>query len=277
VSQGPGEGIDPAWLLLRAPADARARTTSTAPLTDALARHLRRGHHDGAAVRLLDVGAGAGAGASWLRARLPFDQRWRLVDHDPRILAAAAATVDGWGRTVLAGVAGLPAVLADEPADVVTCQALLDLLTPDEVDALLASAVACRAAVLLGLSVDGDVDLSPSHPDDRMVGEAFDAHQRRAGRLGPDAGAYAADALHGHGYAVTVAATPWHLGATEPALTRAWIRGRAEAATEQEPGQAERIAAWRRSREDALASGRLEALVGHTDVLGLPAPRGRAA
>jgi hypothetical protein len=265
----PRGAVDREWLRLRGPADERARTAYATHLADALAGHLAGRRGPGGAVRLLDVGAGTGAGASWLRPRLPFAQRWRLLDHDPRILPATPA-VRGWARTVVAGVAELPAVLADEPAEALTCQALLDVLTAHEVDVLLASAVACRAAVLLALSVDGDVDLSPGHPDDDAVGEAFDAHQRREGRLGPDAAGYAADALRGHGYDVSVAATPWRLGPAQSALTRAWVHGRAQAALEQRPDRAGRVAWWRRSREEAARRGRLHAVVGHTDVLGLP-------
>jgi trans-aconitate methyltransferase len=265
----PAGRVDTWWLGLRERADVRSRTTYGAHLADALARHLAGRHPDGA-VRLLDVGAGTGAGASWLRARLPFEQDWRLVDHDPAILAEAAPTAQGWGRALVAPVSELPDVVADEPADVVTCQALLDVLTAHEVDDLVTSAVASRAAVLLGLSVDGRVHLTPGHPDDHAVGEAFDAHQRRAGRLGPDAGAYAADALRRHGYDVTVAATPWRLGPAESALTHAWVHGRATAALEQEPGRGERTAAWRQSRAEAARAGRLQAVVGHTDILGVP-------
>jgi hypothetical protein len=278
-SQPPGAVVDPGWLSLRGPADARARTKFATDLTEALAQHLsRRGFADGGHVRLVDVGAGAGAGARWLGSKLPFEQDWRLVDHDPRILAAAARPpAHSRERAVVAGVEELPRLLSAEPAEVVTCQALLDVLTADEVDIMVEAAVACEAAVLLGLSVTGTAEISPRHPDDDLVGAAFDAHQRRAGRLGPEAGQHVVVALRGYGYGVTVTDTPWHLGPADSDLTRAWLQGRADAALEQEPGQRARITRWLRSREATARRGGLDVVVGHVDVLGLPPDRAGAA
>jgi hypothetical protein len=272
VNQAPANGVDPGWLDLRGPADVRARTTYAAELTALLNRHLsHRLHDDNAEVRLVDVGAGTGTGAGWLRDRLPWEQDWRLVDHDPRLLAVAPATGEGWARVVVAGVADLPALLADEPAHVVTCQALLDILTAEEADAVISPAVASGAALLLSLNVTGEVEISPPHPDDAFVAHAFDAHQRRAGRLGPDAGAYAARVLRDQGYDVTMAATSWHLGAAESALTRVWLEGRASAAAEQRPDEAVRIGRWLENRDWLAQQGELTAVVGHVDVLALPA------
>jgi len=297
----PAEGVDPAWLQLRRPADVRARSTFGSGLVDDLADHLTgltaaqeadnradnraeqstRGTDQPDAVRLVDVGAGTGSGAHWLRDqladRLPGGlgdrQHWRLVDHDPDLLASAPPAADGWAHGVVATVHELPAVLAAEPADVVACQALVDVLTAVEVDAMLAPAVGSDAAVLLALSVTGEVVLSPLHQDDEMVAEAFDAHQRRARRLGPDGGAYAAHALQQQGYTVTVAATPWCLGAPDTDLLRAWLQGRADAAGEQEPGLRERVRHWHESRDRQARDGELSVVVGHIDVLGLPPRR----
>jgi hypothetical protein len=281
LRQAPVDGVDPAWLRLRGPADARARTTFASGLADDLAAHLSERVDGSAEVRLVDVGAGTGAGARWLRdrldARLSVPQHWRLVDHDSHVLAFATPAADGWASAVAATVEGLPALLAEEPADVVTCQALVDVLTAPEVDAMVTTAGDCGAAVLLALSVTGEVVLSPSHHDDDMVAEAFDAHQRRAGRLGPDGGAYAAHGLRRQGYTVTMAATPWHLGAADGDLLRAWLQGRADAALEQAPGRADRIRDWLQSRDQDARRGGLSAVVGHVDVLGLPPRTGASS
>ncbi len=267
-------GVDPGWLALRGPADARARTTYASGLTARLAEHLaNRTEDDAGPAHLVDVGAGTGAGARWVRERLPVRQDWRLVDHDARLLAAVPPSVRRWSRGITAGIDELPRLLAEEPAHVVTCQALLDILTAEEIDALLAPAMESDAAVLLSLTVTGEVVLSPAHPDDAVVAEAFDAHQHRDGRLGPRGGFYAAEQLRRHGYAVATAPTPWHLDATDEALLLAWLRGRAAAALEQERGLAERIRRWQQTREAAVRRGELSAVVGHVDVLGLPTTR----
>jgi hypothetical protein len=264
--------VEPRWLSLRGPADARARTTFGAGLAADLARHLlSRLSGDGQVSRLVDVGAGTGAGATWLRRRLPVRQDWRLLDQDPHLLEMAPPAVEGWARGIAADVAELPGLLADRPAHVVSCQALLDILTADQLDDLLGTAAASGAAVLLGLSVTGEVALTPSHPEDGPVAEAFNAHQRRAGRLGPDAAAHATAVLRDHGYAVTTAATPWQLGPSDVALVRAWLRGYARAACEQQPEDADRFDAWHRSRDRSAGDGGLDVVVGHLDILGLPA------
>ncbi|WP_347352892.1 hypothetical protein [Intrasporangium sp.] len=304
--------VDPGWLALRGPADFRARTECAAGLAEALGRWLcRRRPADPA--RLVDVGAGTGAGAAWLRPRLglPLErQRWWLVDHDPDLLARAEPVAQGWAVPVVADLAqpvgvpvvadlaqpvGVPAAadLAVPPAadvyvpavadldvpvgqtvDAVTCQALLDLLTPREVHALVGPAVDSQAAVLAGLTVTGRVDLRPVHPADELVGEAFNAHQRRADRLGPDAGEFVADLLRDRDYAVTVVATPWCLREPDRELAEAWLCGRAEAAVEQQPRDAARIEAWLADRLSWARSGRLDAEIGHVDVLGLPPSTG---
>lgn len=267
-----GGHVEPRWLSLRGPADARARTTFGAGLAADLAGHLvSRLSGDGQVARLLDVGAGTGAGATWLRPRLPVRQDWSLLDQDPGLLELAPPVAEGWARGIAADVAELRGLLAERPADVVTCQALLDILTADQLDDLLATAAASGAALLLGLSVTGEVTLTPSHPDDGSVAEAFNAHQRRAGRLGPDASAYAAGVLRDHGYAVTTAATPWRLGPTDVDLVRAWLDGYAVAACEQQPDDTDRFDAWRRRRDRSARDGGLDVVVGHLDVLGLPA------
>ena len=47
---------------------------------------------------------------------------------------------------------------------------------------------ACAGLPLLfALTVIGRVTLSPAEPLDARIGAAFNAHQRRGGRLGPDA------------------------------------------------------------------------------------------
>lgn len=256
--------IAPDWLVLRERADAVAREPALRTLIPPLLEHLAsRGSRP---PRVVDVGAGTGAGARWLRPHLPPDSGWRLVDHDPGLLALA----EPGARTVRADVRDLPDLLAQEPADLVTCQALLDLLTAGDVESLVGAAAAGGAALLLGLTVTGEVRLTPSDPLDDALGDAFDAHQCREGRLGPGATAATLDSLRRNGYAATAVATQWRLAAQQSDLLLAWLDGRAAAAAEQEPARAEDFARWSAGRRDLAARGELTAVVGHVDVLGLP-------
>ncbi len=257
------------WLALRRPADTKARDASAGNLAEDLDGFLRGrcGHR---AARLIDVGAGTGSGAAWLRPRLGLPQQWLLLDRDPALLAAAPPVADGWAEPMVADLADLRKVLATRPADALTCQALLDLLTADEIRDVAGAAADLGAAVLASLSVTGETVIRPAHRTDGLVASAFNAHQQRFGRPGPDAGRLLDSLLTELGYRVTAATTTWRLGSGAAELTRQWLEGRASAAVEQSPADAAVIGDWLAARLADLRAGRLRAEVGHVDILGLP-------
>jgi Methyltransferase domain len=258
-----------AWLAVREPADAAARDPGLA----------------GRAARLVgdrpvvhDLGSGTGSMGRWLAPRLPGPQRWIMYDRDPDLLAAAAAGLRGVraadgsevsGRTRCVDITALtPDELAD--ADLVTCSALLDMLTAGDVDKIV-TACGDRPA-LFTLSVVGDVTLSPAEPLDRDIEAAFNAHQRRttaAGRalLGPDAPAAAAAAFRRRGATVETRATPWRLGTGYSNLIGEWLRGWVDAAVEQVPRLADRAGPYLERRLAQAAMGDLSVTVGHSDLL----------
>ncbi|WP_181780260.1 class I SAM-dependent methyltransferase, partial [Pseudonocardia pini] len=157
----------PDWLALREPADAAARSTD---LVEGL-----RGR-DLAVVR--DLGCGSGSMGRWLRPLVPAGT-WYLHDRDPVLLDIAARDggipVPG-DLTALTDLAG---------TSLVTCSALLDLLTAPEIDRLVDLCVTAGAAALFTLSVTGGARLDPAEPLDVEFAAAFDAHQRRSSLLGP--------------------------------------------------------------------------------------------
>src|SRR5262249_2374827 len=135
-----------------------------------------------------DLACGSGSMGRWLAPLLPGPQRWILHDRDADLLALAAADVPDGAvavETRLSDITQLgPADLAD--ATLITASALLDLLTADELTAVIEACAAAACPVLLTLSVTGHVELAPADPLDARVAAAFDAHQRRAtprGRL----------------------------------------------------------------------------------------------
>jgi hypothetical protein len=156
-----------------------------------------------------------------------------------------------------------------EPADlagasVVVASALLDLLTADELASMLR---ACAGRpLLLALTVVGRVELTPAHPLDARIGAAFNAHQRRDGRLGPDAVVAAVARLDG----AEVRPSPWRLGPPEAGLTAEWLEGWVAAACEQEPALAAAARAYRDLRSAQIAAGELSVVVDHADLLVLP-------
>jgi SAM-dependent methyltransferase len=273
----PARPVDPDWLALREPADARSRDGAAdvivSPLLDWFAG--QPAHPDDHRLHVVDLGAGTGANLRWLAPRLASlgeaadlgSQRWTLVDHDPRLHAwGPAETV-----TVRADVSDLSQVVADAGgADLITAAALLDLLDTPQLTAVVETVVGLGIPALFTLSVTGTVVLDPGDPLDGPLASAFDAHQRREGRLGPDAGDEVARLFEEHGWVVVQAPTPWVLVPGEAALIDAWIEGRAEAAVEWDPDLAAPAATWIASRRAQLATGELRAVVGHLDVLALP-------
>jgi hypothetical protein len=246
-------GVSPEWLALRAPADAAARSGE---LAEILARHLP------ATGRLVvhDLGGGSGAMGRWLSPRLPRPQHWVVHDRDADLLKLAEgpfetrrSDITRLTRDDLAG------------ASVVTASALLDLLTAEELDRMLG---ACAGLpLLLALTVVGRVSMRPAEPLDAQIGAAFDDHQRRGDRLGPDAVAAAVDAVEAE---VLVRPSPWHLGADHGDLTAGWLRGWVDAACEQEPGLVAEAGPYRDRRLAQLAAGGLSVTVEHADLLVLP-------
>ncbi|HMJ94280.1 MAG TPA: hypothetical protein VK486_00390, partial [Thermoleophilaceae bacterium] len=193
--------VSPEWLLLREPADAAARS---AELAERLGRQLA----SGGPFVIHDLGGGSGAMGRWLAPRLPGPQHWVVHDRDADLLALAVAGAPG-PATVESRRSDITRLTRGElaGASLITASALLDLLTADELARVLFACAGCP--MLLALTVVGRVTLTPEEPLDALMGAAFNAHQRRGRRLGPDAVPAAVDELRGTGAEVLVRPSPW--------------------------------------------------------------------
>jgi hypothetical protein len=263
--------VSAAWLRLRESADAAARAPEfVGPVRCQL---------DGARpVVIHDLGAGTGAVGRWLAPRLPGPQRWIMHDRDADLLhRAAAGTVDA-----VAG--GEPVAVETRRCDIsrlaagdlagaslVTASAVLDLLTAEEVDRVVAACAGAGCPALLMISVTGCVELTPADPLDAEIAAAFTAHQRRTvgGRtlLGAGAADATVAAFARRGVAIRVRSSPWRLGAEQADLASAWFAGWLAAACEQRPDLIRATAAYSARRLAEAASGRLRVVVGHADLL----------
>jgi SAM-dependent methyltransferase len=245
------------WLGLREPADAAARAADLVQLLPGPIRTIR------------DLGCGTGSLGRWLAPRLPAPQHWIMADRDPALLAYAAANMPFDGVTVqteLGDVTDLTAAdLVD--TDLITCSALLDLLTEEEVGDLAAACAASGTPALFTLSVAGEVTFEPARPADKSVEAAFNEHQRRIedGRrlLGPDAPAAARAAFEKAGATVFTRPSAWQLGPDMAELTSEWLGGWVAAAQEQRPDL--RLDDYLRERRDNLP----HVTVGHVDLLAI--------
>src|SRR3954470_21838171 len=138
MSSVPERPIAADWLALREPADTRTRDAVAEEIVPPLLERLEKAAETG--VRIVDLGAGTGANLRWLAPRLPHPdrQQWLLVDHDPGLLARGPVQA----TAVRADVVDLGTVLAEHGgADLVTAAALLDLLKPAEVTAIVDAVV----------------------------------------------------------------------------------------------------------------------------------------
>ncbi|MBD3005177.1 class I SAM-dependent methyltransferase [Streptomyces sp. 5-10] len=262
----------PDWLELREGADAAARSPE---LLEALGPQL-----SGPPLVIHDLGCGTGSMGRWLAPRLSGPQLWILHDRDPELLDRAAvrmprAATDGSRITIATARGDLSRLTAStlDGASLVTASALLDVLTPEEVDGIAAACAEAECPALLALSVVGRVELTPADPMDAEITEAFNAHQRRGGLVGPDAMAVASEAFARHGATVRTHASPWVLGAEQSALTAEWLRGWVGAAVEHRPELGAHAEAYLRRRLAMAAAGALRVVVHHHDLLALPAPR----
>lgn len=264
-----------AWLALREPADAAARSSE-------LVEQLRTRLPADRTATVHDLGCGTGSMARWLVPRLSGPQHWVLHDRDPDLLAVAAEQPPSSAAEADAPVTtetrrrDVTRLGADElaGADLITASALLDVLTTVELDRLVAACAAAGCPVLVTLTVTGRVALAPADPLDDSVGQAFNAHQRRAtpaGRLlGPDAVEAAGEAFVRRGMEVSTAPSPWRLGPGDDALLAKWFAGWVSAACEQRPELRTQAPAYRRRRRAEAAAGGLVATVDHTDLLAWP-------
>lgn len=274
----------PEWLQLREVADAAARAQDLLdPLRNRLAGLLGRpGQADGAdGLVLHDLGCGTGSMGRWLAPRLDGPQHWVLHDRDPYLLHFAAvasprAAGDGSRVTVETRRGDVARLTPDAltGACLVTASALLDVLTREEIGTLATACVGAGCPALLTLTVAGRVELTPADPLDAEITEAFNAHQRRTGLLGPDAVTVACEEFSERGATVRVHPSPWRLGPESAPLTAQWLRGWVGAAVEQRPELREPAERYLRERLAACEAGELRVVVHHSDLLALPRAAG---
>jgi hypothetical protein len=266
-------GFSAQWLALREPYDLRARS---AGVLDAVAAAFR----NQPAVAVVDLACGAGASLRAIGPRLPPRQSWRLVDNDLGLLARTAALAQPPRLSVTAQAVDLARDLElalDGPLDLVTCSALLDLVSAPWLERLVVEAAARRLPVYAALSYDGRATLEPSDAFDAEMVAAVNRHQRRdkgfGPALGPQAAALAVARFEGVGYGVVQGRSDWIFRPQDGAIQESILAGWATAAGELGDVPLDRIAAWFTHRRELVADGRAGLQVGHIDLFATPMGR----
>jgi len=294
--------FSPDWLALREPFDRAAREATSLDLQELLDT-AAAASEAGDAYRVLDLGCGTGANLRALAPKLRGRQRWHLVDHDARLLAALPRVMGDWAQThrlktptpespdslVVEGpdwrvelswqkadlVHDLDA-LPFEGSQLVTSSALLDLVSASWLAALLTKVHEAGAALLCSLTVDGRTEWQPAMPTDAQMAKLFAAHQHRdkgfgGPALGADAVPRAVERLVALGYRCVQAGSDWQVASAAGGarMLERMVDGHAEAALEQDPSARDLVLTWRLQRLVQLPRSSLQ--VGHTDLLAMPA------
>lgn len=264
-------GFSPDWLELREPCDTRARSEE---LVIALRSLL-----PSRPLRVLDLGAGTGANIRYLAPLLGGEQRWCLVDNDPRLIERQPSSLGGahFRCEVLSQRLDLVTELSSLPVSecqLVTASALLDLVSADWLASLASRCAALGVPVLFSLSYDGRVQCLPNDPDDEWVIDLVNLHQRGdkgfGPALGPDATRYACEVFAALGFQTRIAPSDWVIESDERAFQRELIAGWSGAARELAPSESARIERWHRQRDADIMSGSSRIRVGHQDFLAWP-------
>lgn len=287
-------GFSADWLRQREPFDLAARSQSLATgLRTAL------GQQGSTALRIVDLAAGSGANFRALAPLLEADQEWRLVDHDPLLLAAQRTEITRWASRhgwhchdqdgALAIHAGTARWLVRnqqldlahdlEDIDLASCDGLvttafLDLVSATWLDRLSALLARTRRPLLATLTVDGRRTWFPGKPADRLVADAFLSHQNGDKGFGPSLGVratpYLAASLVAAGYQISTQASDWHIGQEHSDMLLSMAREAAAVATETDPSDQPAVSSWLADKASDIRQGVLSLEVGHQDLLAVP-------
>ncbi|MGD9510241.1 MAG: class I SAM-dependent methyltransferase [Geminicoccaceae bacterium] len=263
------DGFSPDWLDLREPFDTAARD---AALLDRLASWRR----DRGQLHVTDLGAGTGGNLRRTATRLGGAQRWALVERDPALIRAGQARLGGeaveWRYRQLDLATELEA-LGDEPCDLVTASALLDLVSREWLARLVALCRCSGAALYITLTYDGRIEWDPEDPCDAPAVRLVNQHQRTDKGFGPACGpeAVAELAMLLGRDTVELASSDWVLKPEASALQSELMRGYLHAALAMAPDAALELDLWADRRRSRIAEDDSCLRVGHTDLLLLPA------
>jgi hypothetical protein len=277
------------WLAVREPADLTARSAT-------LVERVRHALASTDTVRGLDLCTGTGSNLRYLIDRLPGRQTWLAADRDVRLLEELPTKLKTWadGRGYSMRTEGRVSSLRGgrcecdvetramdldrleaglfEGRNLVTASALLDLVSESWLRLLAARCREAGATALFTLTYGGRSSCDPVEPEDDMVRDLMNVHQKTdkglGGRAeGPDAWSVAERVFTEAGYRVECAPSDWSIGPSERTFQRMLIEGWARAAVEIAPERADPIADWLRRRLEHLEAGRSRIVVNHVDMV----------
>jgi hypothetical protein len=266
-------GFSADWLAMREPYDQRARNHDVLVTLKTAFSHLP-------SMSVVDLACGTGATRRAIVNELPRPQNWKLVDNDLSLLARAAAAPAPAGcttRTVPIDLVRDLEVALDGACDLVTCSALLDLVSEQWLDRLVTECAARRLPLYAALTYDGRVTLEPSDRMDEIIIDAVNHHQMSDKGFGPALGPVASAALSNGfralGYEVDEGPADWNVAPADADMQRSTFTQWAMAAKEMGGMSVTNVASWLERRLELVAAGKSRIVIGHTDVLARPMMR----
>jgi hypothetical protein len=260
--------FSPQWLALREPYDQAARNP-------AVLEAVRTAFAGFPAVRVADLGCGTGSTMRAVSPLLPARQDWRLLDNDAALLEAAhdAAPPTCEVTTVQVDLAAdLGRALADD-TDLVTMSALLDLVSVQWLERLVAMLAIGGRPLYAALSYDGCVSLMPACRNDDTVIAAVNRHQLTdkgfGPALGPQAAATALDRLRRQGFAILEGRSDWSFGPADRDIQLEMLDGWTGAAAAMGVESA-LLDDWLAERRAHVEAARSQMRVGHLDFFAAP-------
>jgi hypothetical protein len=263
-------GFSHDWLSMRESYDIRARNPAVLALVAAQFAQLP-------SMTIVDLACGTGATRRAIAEQLPKPQHWHLVDNDLGLLARAGSLPSPTGcttRTMPVDLVRDLEIALDGATDLVTCSALLDLVSEEWLDRLMTECAARRLPLYAAISYDGRISLEPADRIDADIIAAVNEHQGRDKGFGQALGPRATDALAKRcgalGYQLNDGRSDWMLGPEDQSMQRAVLTQWAQAAQEMDAMSTVNIASWLMRRTEHLEAGRSRLSVGHTDLFARP-------
>jgi hypothetical protein len=263
-------GFSVEWLTLREAYDLRARDSA---VLGAVVSPLRLK----STVTIADLACGTGSTLRALSPHLPARQHWDLVDNDSRLLSVACSGSPSEEielNPVQFDLNGDFEVVLNQPRDLITTSALLDLVSETWLDRFARHVAARGLPVYAALTYDGRIELSPSDPTDAAIAAAVNDHQRTDKGFGPALGQSATAAAIARfetlGYSVMQGISDWVIGTPDRDIQIELLKGWAAAATEMQSLPSREIDDWLSRRGEAVDQGVSTMRVGHVDFLATP-------
>jgi hypothetical protein len=279
------------WLALREAADWAARS-------ERLVRRVTDALGSTKTVRALDLCTGTGSNLRYLMDRLPGRQQWLVVDRAAALLREVPERLESWAarrNRSSRNEGGVTHILGDgfecdvetremdldrldaeifDRRQLVTASALLDLVSESWLRLLADRCRDAAAHALFTLTYNGESSCDPMEPEDDLVRELMNLHQKTDKGLGgpaagPSAWVIAERLFTEAGFCVDTEPSHWLLKPSEHAFQRMLIEGWADAAKEIAPRQTDAVADWLRRRLEHVAAGRSRIVVKHVDMLAI--------